>query len=377
MLLALGAVLAVAVVAVGCGGGVPGNAVAQVEEAGTVTKSQFDHWLRVAAKGSQPQGTGGQPQLPDPPDFKRCIANQRKTLPKPPKGQKAPTNAQLRTQCRQQYNGMRDQVLSFLITAKWIEGEAKDQGLKVTDTEVRKDLETEKKQSFPKEKDFENFLKQSGMTMEDLLFRVRQNTLATKLRTGWTKGKDKVTDTQVTSYYNSHRKQFAQAERRDLLVVLTKTRAKADQARSALTSGQSFKAVAKRYSIDQASKSQGGKLVGVSKGQSEKAFDKAVFAARKGRLVGPVKTQFGYYIFKVTKVSRASQQTLLQAKPTIRNLLSSQQQQKALNDSIQDFRKRWRSRTDCRKGFVIQDCKNAPKPKKSATTPAGGTQTQQ
>ena len=350
----------------------PGDAVAKVDKSGTISKATFNHWLLIAAKGSQTPGSTGQPQVPDPPDFKRCIATTRRTLPQPGKGQKAPTDAQLRTQCRQQYTGLRDQVMQFLVTAQWIEGEAKDQGIKVTDTEVKKALATQIKQSFPKSKDFQAFLKQSGMTNDDLLFRVRQNSLSTKLRNKVTKGKTAVTAAQISAYYNSHRAQFAQAEKRDLLVVLTKTSAKAAQARSALQSGQSFSAVAKKFSIDQASKTQGGKLTGVTKGQSEKAFDDAVFSAQKGKLVGPVKTQFGYYVFRVTKVTAASQQSLAQATPTIRNLLSSQRQQKSLNTFVNDFRKRWKDRTDCSKGYVIADCKNAPKVKTTGTTSTGG-----
>jgi foldase protein PrsA len=377
ILAALSAAVVLVVAIAGCGGGgVPGDAVAKIDESGTISKSTFNHWLLVAVKGSQPQGTTGQPQLPDPPDFKRCIANQRRTLPKPGKGQKAPTDAQLRTQCRQQYTGLRDQVMQFLVQAQWIIGEADDQGIKVSDAEVKKNLATQKKQSFPKEKDFQTFLKQSGMTEDDLLFRVRQNSLTTKLRDKVTKGKSTVTAAQISAYYNSHRKQFAQAEKRDLLVVLTKTKATADQARGALQSGQSFGAVAKKFSIDQASKTQGGKLTGVTKGQSEKAFDDAVFSAQKGKLIGPVKTQFGYYVFRVTKITGASQQSLAQATPTIRNLLSSQRQQKSLNVFVKGFSKRWQDRTDCHKGYVIQNfCKNAAKVKTTGTASTGATPT--
>ena len=154
-----------------------------------------------------------------------------------------------------------------------------------------------------------------------------------------TKGKDKVTDAQIADYYNKNKSRFAQPERRDLRIVLTKTKAKAEQAKTAIESGQSFESVAKKYSIDQASKSQGGKLPAVAKGQQEKALDTAIFAAKKGKLVGPVKTQFGYYVFEVTKITPASQQSLDQAKATIKQLLASQNQQKALDTFVKYFRK--------------------------------------
>jgi foldase protein PrsA len=300
------------------------------------------------------------------------VAEKQQTAPKPAKGQPAPTTAQFKQQCQTEYNGLRDQVLQFLISAQWIVGEAEDQGVKVTDAEVEKQFETTKKQSFPKEADFQKFLKSSGMGLADLKFRVKVQALSDKLRTKVTKGKDTVTDAQIASYYNKNKSRFAQPERRDLLIVLTKTKAKADAALNALKGGQGFKSVAKKYSIDQASKNQGGKLLAVAKGQQEKSLDDAVFKAQKGKLSGPIKTQFGYYVFKVTKVTKASQQTLTQATPTIKQLLQSQNQQKALDSFVKDFQKRWKDKTNCRNGFVTQDCKNAPKPKSTSTVPPGG-----
>src|SRR4051812_13974286 len=206
------------------------------------------------------------------------------------------------------------------------------------------------------------------MTQEDILFRVKLDTLSNKLREKVTKGKDNVTDQQISTYYNKNKQRFAQPERRDLRIVLTKGKAKAEQARSEIAGGASFKTVAKKYSIDQASKAQGGVLLAVAKGQQEKALDTAVFKAKKGQLVGPVKTQFGYYVFKVQKVTPASQQSLKQAKETIKQLLASQNQQKSLDKFVKDFRKKWKKKTNCKKAYRTQDCKNAPKQKTTATT---------
>jgi foldase protein PrsA len=374
LLLALGAFFALVIALAACGNSVPGNAVAKVGDA-SITKDTFNHWMTVASKSQQAQGgaTAAATTIPQPPDFTACIAGKRKTLPAPPKGQKAPTDAQLKAQCKQEYEGLRDQVMQFLIFGQWIQGEAKDQGVKVTDADVQKQLAITKKQSFPKEKDFQKFLKDSGETMQDILFRVKLNTLSTKIREKVIKGKDPVTPAQISAYYTKNRARFAQPQRRDLLVVLTKTRAKAAQAKAAIQSGQSFAKVAKKFSIDQASKAQGGKLLGVAKGQSEKALDAAVFAASKNKLVGPVKTQFGYYVFKVTKVTAASQQTLAQATPTIKGLLASQNQQTAFNNFFKGYQKKWKGRTNCAKDFLNQNCKNAPKVKTTATAPATGT----
>jgi foldase protein PrsA len=124
------------------------------------------------------------------------------------------------------------------------------------------------------------------------------------------------------------------------------------------------------YSIDEASKAQAGLLPAVAKGQQDKALDDAVFEAKKGQLEGPVKTQFGWYVFEVDKITPASQQSLEQSKDTIRNLLRSERQQKALDEFVKDFREDYRDKTECADDFRIEECSNAPK--KSDTGPASG-----
>jgi foldase protein PrsA len=365
LILSLAALPAIAAVVAGCGG-VPGNAVAEVD--GTpIEKETFDHWVNVAAK------SGGQTaEAPKPPEFSACIAAKKKAAPKPAEGQPRTTDAQYRTQCRQEYEGLRDQVMQLLISFEWIQGEAEQLGIKVTDAEVRKEFEAQKKQSFPEDKAYRDFLRQSGQSEEDILLRVKLQTLSNRIRERVTKGKDKVTDAQITRYYNENKERFAQPERRDIRVVLTKTRARALEAKEALESGQSWRSVARRYSTDQATKDQGGSLPGVAKGQQERALDDAVFGARRGELTGPVQTQFGFYVFEVGKISEATQQSLEEAKPTIRQLLASENQQKALDTFVNDFREEWRDKTECREGFTTQDCKNGPEPTPTPT-PAGGT----
>ena len=368
ILLALGAIFVPAAIVAGCGG-IPGDAVATVD-GNAIDKADFSHWMTVVARTSGQSGT----TVPDPPDYTACIAAKRKAAATPAKGQPKQTDAQLKTQCKQEYEGLRNQVLQTLVTFKWIDGEASDLGVKVSDAEVKKYLDQQKKQSFPKDADYQKFLKTSGYTNDDLLERFRLELLSNKIRDKVIKGKDKVTAAQISAYYNKNKARFAQPEQRELRIVLTKGKAKAEQARKALAGGQSWKSVAKTYSIDTQSKNQGGKLPAVSKGQQEQALDDAIFKASKGKLTGPVKTQFGYYVFDVTKITPAAQQSLAQATPTIKQLLAAQHQQQALDAFSKKFRDKWKGKTECRDGYKTSDCKNGPK---ATPTPAATTQPNQ
>jgi foldase protein PrsA len=359
------AVFVPAAILAGCGG-VPGNAVAEVD-GDTIDKSTFDHWMNIAVRASgQPN-----PTLPDPPEYTKCIAALKKDAPAPAEGQPKPTDAQLKDQCEQQYSTLKNQVMTLLIQYEWLEREATEQGIEVSDAEVNKAFEQQKKQSFPKEADYEKFLKDSGQTHEDILRRVKIDLLGTKLQEKIVKGKDKVSDEQIQTYYDENKERFAQPERRDLRLVLAKTEARANQAKQALDSGRPWKTVVKEYSIDQSSKAAGGKLPAVVENQLEQALDEAVFSAKKGEIGGPVKTQFGYNIFMVEKVIPADQQTLEEAKPTIQQLLASQNQQKAVETWSKDFEERWKEKTECADDYKSPQCKNAPKETPTPTPPAG------
>jgi foldase protein PrsA len=375
-LLTLLAVIAMAAVATGCGSGdVPSDSVAKVGDT-KITKDQFNHWFSATAK-QQAQSTGQSAStavIPDPPNFTKCIAAKKKQPT--PQGVPKPTDTSLKNQCKQEYEGVRNTTLQFLISAQWLTQESAKRKIAVTDKEVQTTFQQQKKQSFPKEADYQKFLQTSGQTEADLIYRVRLSVLTSKLQASIIKSKGTVTDQQIADYYAKNKARFAQPETRDLEVVLASKKPKAAAALKAIKSGTKWAAVAKKYSSDDASKAQGGKLPGVTKGQQEKTFDAAIFSAKKGVVTGPVKTQFGYYVFRVTKITPAKQQTLTEVKTTIKNLLQSQQQQKAINDFVKDYQKRYTAMTNCAKGYVVDQCKNAPK-KSTNTTPVSGSAPQQ
>jgi foldase protein PrsA len=310
--------------------------------------------------------------VPDPEDnYAKCIAAKRKSTPAPAKGQPKTTDAQLKTQCTQEYTQLRNQVLQLLISFKWIQGEAETMKVAVTDAEVKKSFADQKKQSFPKDADYKKFIQQSGQTEQDILERVKLDLLSNKIRDKVVKGKDTVSDAAIADFYNKNKARFAQPEKRDLRVVLTKDKDTAQKAYDALKGGATWTKIAKQYSIDDTSKNSGGKLPAQAKGTLDKDLDTAVFSAKKNDLVGPIKTQYGYYVFSVTGITAASQQTLAEAKDTIKQTLASQNQQKALDAFVKDFTKRWKDKTECSDAYKTSDCKNGPKATPTPTAATG------
>src|SRR5947209_1453759 len=335
---ALGAVLFVIAGLAACGGGVPGNAVVNVEGSQPITKAAFAHWLTVAASSG---AAGTKPVVPDPPNYTACIANLKKTTAVTLKGQKAPTEAELKKQCETQYKSLQQEVLGFLTSSAWVLGEAKSLGVKLTDKEVRDQFLKIKRQQFKKPEEFEKFLKTSGQSVSDLLLRVKLNMLSQKIQAKIVKEKPKVTAAEVQKYYNENKSRYGTPEKRDAQIILTKTEEQDKEAQKELESGKNFSEVAKEHSSDPTSKAKGGQLGEVVKGQDDASLDNAMFAAKANELGGPVKSPFGYYLYEVKSIKPGNSQPLSKVEASIKQTLSTQTQQKKLSNFIKNFKKKW------------------------------------
>lgn len=368
--MALGALLICGGLLAACGDSVPGDAVAKVADV-TIAKAAFEHWLTVAQKSQVAATTPGGATPPlDSPDFTACVAFHQKNDPKPPKGSPNPTPASLKTACATAYGAARDEAMPFLITADWLQGEAADQDVKITDIEVQTQLKAIEDKMFKTPGSLQAFLTQSGETQADLLYRVRVETLRNKLMTKITGAKVTVTPADIAAYYKKNMSQYGKPQLRDVRIVLVKSQGVANHVRALIQGGQSIGAVAKKFSVDPATKAQGGALIGIKKGDQEKALDAAIFGAKVGQLVGPVKTSFGYEVFRMQKITPPTTQSLAQATTSVRAAITQQRQQAALTTFGKHFQNKWMSRTTCRSGFIVAQCKNAPK-----TTTTGATST--
>lgn len=368
IVLALSAFFMLSFTFAACGGDddsndVPSNAVASVD--GTaIDKADYEHWVGVLARSS------GAAVAPDPPTYERCIQGIQDAARRV-RGQRVPSDAAARAQCRQLDEQVKNRAMAMLIQNVWFQNEAKDLDITVTDAEIRRQLEETKRQQFPRRGDYERFLKTSGMSEEDVLFQLRLQALPARITEVIQRRAGRVTEADITAYYNRNRDQFAVPERRDLEIVLTRTEAQAEAAKRAIESGDSWAAVAKRYSTDALSKGNGGRLLGVARGQQDRALDTAAFSARVDTIVGPVRGQFGWYIVRVTRVTAPRQNSLADSREAIRSQLEQTKGQTELQRFGREFQERWSEKTNCRAGYIIPEiCGNAPRARTTST--AGG-----
>jgi peptidyl-prolyl cis-trans isomerase D len=100
---------------------------------------------------------------------------------------------------------------------------------------------------------------------------------------------------------------------------------------------KSFAEVAKKESQDPGSAVKGGDLGFFGRGAMVKPFEDAVFAAKKGDIVGPVASDFGYHVIEVTDVKPAKVKTLAEATPEIEGILRKQRATGMMAESAENF----------------------------------------
>lgn len=103
--------------------------------------------------------------------------------------------------------------------------------------------------------------------------------------------------------------------------TIDQAKTKAEENLKKIQDGKSFDETAKANSEDVESKDQGGELGYVNRGQTVKEFEDAIFAAKKGDLIGPIRTQYGWHIISIEDVRGDNDHQIWRAKAKIYKMI--------------------------------------------------------
>jgi peptidyl-prolyl cis-trans isomerase D len=118
-----------------------------------------------------------------------------------------------------------------------------------------------------------------------------------------------------------------------------KAKAKADELLAQLQKNpDSFAELAKKNSQDAGSAPRGGDLDYFARGAMTKPFEDAVFAMKqKGEIAGPVESEFGYHIIRLTDIKTPKQRSFEEMRPQLEAELKKQQAQKKYAEAAEAF----------------------------------------
>ena len=157
-------------------------------------------------------------------------------------------------------------------------------------------------------------------------------------------GVPQVSGADVQQYYNDHHQQFQVPEEvrvRHILIkvptnantqVVAAAKAKAEDILKQLKAGGNFADLAKKYSDDPGSKTQGGELGFIQHGATVPAFDQTAFSLQPGQLSSVIRTQFGFHILQVEEKQPAHLKPVDEVHDLILANLTQQAQAKAAQE---------------------------------------------
>ncbi|CAH0215925.1 Peptidyl-prolyl cis-trans isomerase D [Pseudomonas sp. Bi70] len=140
-----------------------------------------------------------------------------------------------------------------------------------------------------------------------------------------------VTDEELKAAYDAEIANLA--EQRDAAHILIEVggdvsedqaKAKIEDLQKRLQKGEDFAALAKEFSQDPGSASEGGDLGYAGKGVYDPAFEEALYALKKDEVSAPVRTEFGWHLIKLLGVQAPEVPTLASMKEKLETDLKTQ-----------------------------------------------------
>jgi hypothetical protein len=351
-----------------------------------ITTVAYSHQLQVSASATV------KPLIANPSDYSGCIAavksreerNQKlikeseERYAKRLKGRKAPglypgnrkatTEAQRKQQCELQYKAQKQQAVSTLIRRAWTEAQAKELGVSVNENEVAKQVKTreESQKRLAKSSRYSEFAGaeanySKAVLMEMVKSEVLETQINTKIREKFTKT-GSISQGQMEKYFNEHKQAYARPESRSIVFATTKSQSVAEALAKEHSGG--LQSAASKHAIKATPTMLGCQRPSGAKSAGTSTVIEAICSAKTGVISAPVKVTSTYYVFEVKSVTPATQPSFSQEKEQIKQLLASQGQQQGTSKYSEEFRNKWKQRTECAAGYVVELCKEyvVPKP---------------
>jgi foldase protein PrsA len=260
------------------------------------------------------------------------------------------------------YEELKEAAIKELVESVWLQGQAEELGVTVTEKEVATELQNIKKQNFPTEQAYQKFLKESNFTQQEVNEILELQILTKKIEEAAKAEAPEPTSSEIADYYEAEKAtKFTVKETRDVRVIINEDKSEVEAAQKALESDHSpasWKKVAQKYSSDPTTKSKGGLTPGVAEEFLPENLKKPLFSAATGELIGPLKVEKNYLLLEVVNLHPAKAKSLKEAEAEIISTLTQEKQQAQFSEFAAEYTSRWQARTHCASGFVTAQCAN-------------------
>ena len=255
---------------------------------------------------------------------------------------------------KDQLKQMKVQYLNAMVNEKLMLKNAESVGVTPTDDELNEyaDKQIEQlKQAYPDDAQLQQVLEANGFTEDSYKDYAKKQYKLQKVQEAITADVE-VTDDDAKAYYDENKdSQYtvgAGANAAHILIAekgsdgnidFDASLAKANEVKAKLDAGADFAQLASEYGTD-GTKDKGGDLGFVAYNQAnyDQDFLAGIKQLSEGQISDPIKSQFGYHIIKATGIKDEVVTPFDDVKEQIKSQLLQQQQSKAFNDKISEWK---------------------------------------
>ena len=244
-------------------------------------------------------------------------------------------------QLSQQYKGKaldekmkeeKEQLISKMVEDKIILQEARRKGYKARIERVKQRIE-QMKAAFASETDFENSLKQKGLTIKDMEDKVSDQMIMREVVEREVKDKIVVSPDEVTKFYQKNKSEFNLLETRTVETLYIENEDRLANLSEAVKNGMDFSEAAKQYKSAYARDT-------ISKEQIRLELQESFSGLKAGEVSNPVQAGNGYYIFKIIEILPPKTQSLAEVHNRIYNYLSEEKFAVAMLEWIEGLKEK-------------------------------------
>lgn len=228
-------------------------------------------------------------------------------------------------QLSQQYKGKaleekaqdeRKQLIEKMIEDKIILQEAKRVGFAARADKVKQKVE-QIKAAYASEADFENSLKERGLTIKDIEGKLSDEMIMREIIERQIRAKVVISPEEVTKFYESHKSEFFQPETRAIESLYIEDETALEGLKEELKNNMGFQALAEKYKAAYANDV-------VAKEHLRPKLQEQIFSLAVNEVSNPLKEEKGTYFFKVLEVHPPRQLVLSEVHGQIFNYLFEQ-----------------------------------------------------
>jgi peptidyl-prolyl cis-trans isomerase C len=241
-------------------------------------------------------------------------------------------------------------ALDNLITLTVLRAEVRNQNVIVDKARIDQQMQLFETRYGSKEA-FEKAMAKQGVNETSLRKSIEETWSVQEVLDRAAKDVPAITDADIQKFYDNNPEKFLNPERAHVAQILLR----ADPAATAEQKAEvkknleniradieskkiTFEDAAAKFSQDQASAKKGGDLGFVSRGQTGKQLEEAIFGTFPGHLTAVIENPSGYHLIRVIELKPAGKSTLEEAKPTIQQYLYQAAKQSVVQKYVQGLK---------------------------------------